>query len=414
MHLWGCPEAQFAIIKGEELIKVVICPPDQMSTTYDKPRPMTHAHCTECGSFIYQRPEGAGFRALSPVTFQIETVVDADDERSMCGVSCLLPEKLRPTAHYNYENRVRNYYDDLPKYRTFKAREVMLTNEGDVIEFEEGQLERSMEIFQKFQWKEPEGMPLEASRALPLEEVVKLLDHDFHDVEHGYVMNDDMTWYVACRTALGKQCTGEMIDFWFSHVDDTERYKWWHPADHQKGTWTKEYFDTPGWKRSSQHYIGHRHIVTELIGGDTQHVQIEWIQPSDFGFGNSKEECDARFKESHVTACACGVVYVNDFPFGYLRAGYLVHMVKYDPSTGENTLRSRFWLGLVDGGNPVINTVGNTKWFRRLKLPKSKASGLLRHCAEEMHVLSNFLPSFYKRHGDKLRRQKAAAEEERA
>ena len=136
------------------------------------------------------------------------------------------------------------------------------------------------------------------------------------------------------------------------------------------------------------------------------------MQPSDFGFGKTKEECDARFKKSNVTACACGVVYVYDFPFGYLRAGYLVHMVKQDPSSGENTLRSRFWLGLVDGGNPIINTVGNTTWFRRLKLPEPKASGLLRHCAEEMHVLSSFLPSFYKRHGDKLRRQKAAAEEE--
>ena len=138
----------------------------------------------------------------------------------------MLPEKFMPTAHINYENRLRNSFDALPKYRTFKHKKVRLTNEGEIVK--EDQFEKSKEVFEKFEWNWPEGMPLDASRALAPDEVAKMLDDEYMDVEHGYVRNTDMTWYVACRTPLGKECTGDMIDFWFSHVDDTERYKWWH------------------------------------------------------------------------------------------------------------------------------------------------------------------------------------------
>ncbi len=412
VHLYGVPEEVFAITKGEDLIKVVTCPEDQLTKSYNNSRPMTHAFCSNCGSFIYQRPQGAGFRALSPVSFQIETKLSENDETNVCGVSSILPEELWPMAHYNYENRVRNHYDALPKYRTFKHGGVRLTNEGEVVE--EDQFEKSKGFFEQFVWSELEGMPLEAGRALALNEVAKMLDEEYVDVEHGYVRNEDMTWYVACSTPLGKECTGEMIDFWFSHVDDSERYKWWHPVDHEKGTWSRGYFDVPAWKRGPQHYVGHRHIVTERVGGDLQHIQIEWVTPWRFGFGVDREECMNKFEKSNVTACACGVVHAYDFPFGYLRAGYLVHMVRYDPLTGESELRSRFWLGLVDGSNPVIKAVGNTAWFRRMKLPEWKVRGLLRHCAEEMFVLSRFLPGFYESYRARLRKLRAEEEAKEA
>ena len=104
---------------------------------------MTHAFCTECGSFVPAAPKGAGFRALSPVTFCIETKLEENKEdgeedpsssavlrSSMCGVSCLLPAELLPTQHVNYENRLRDYHDDLPKWRTFAHRTVRLTMLG--------------------------------------------------------------------------------------------------------------------------------------------------------------------------------------------------------------------------------------------------------------------------------------------
>merc|ERR1712141_533219 len=69
---------------------------------------MRHIFCAKCGSMIYQCPEGAQFRALMPTNFHIED-----------GVSCKLPQKYLPKAHINYENRQYDWFDELPKYKTF-------------------------------------------------------------------------------------------------------------------------------------------------------------------------------------------------------------------------------------------------------------------------------------------------------
>lgn len=58
------------------------------------------------------------------------------------------------------------------------------------------------------------------------------------------------------------QCSGEMFDWWFCHVDDTERYIWWHPKDHVTGTWDEEYFTIPSNERTAgklkQYREGHK------------------------------------------------------------------------------------------------------------------------------------------------------------
>jgi hypothetical protein len=51
------------------------------------------------------------------------------------------------------------------------------------------------------------------------------------------------------------EVTGEMLDWWFSHVQNTERYKWWHPDDHISGTWDLAYFSLPAHDRKP----GNRH-----------------------------------------------------------------------------------------------------------------------------------------------------------
>jgi len=69
-------------------------------------------------SHIYQHPGGEDFkdfRALFPVNFHIET----DDSSLPCGKSCKLPDELMPTNHINYENRVMDVHDALPKYTAF-------------------------------------------------------------------------------------------------------------------------------------------------------------------------------------------------------------------------------------------------------------------------------------------------------
>mmetsp|Transcript_54015 Transcript_54015/g.157704 ORF Transcript_54015/g.157704 Transcript_54015/m.157704 type:complete len:157 (+) Transcript_54015:60-530(+) len=114
VHLVAFEEPCFQITKGEEFVKV--------SKGLGR---MTHAFCSECGAFIYQCPAGAGFRALMPTTFHIETV----DPSVPCGVSCKLPPELLPTAHVHYENRLMDACDDLPKYTAF-TDSPQLKNDG--------------------------------------------------------------------------------------------------------------------------------------------------------------------------------------------------------------------------------------------------------------------------------------------
>lgn len=87
---------------------------------------MTHAICTECGGGLWQSPQNADFRALFPVTFMIET----PDSSVSCGVSCKLPRELLPTCHVNYENRLFDWLDGLPKYKLFEEDGVLLDDEG--------------------------------------------------------------------------------------------------------------------------------------------------------------------------------------------------------------------------------------------------------------------------------------------
>ena len=265
--------------------------------------------------------------------------------------------------------------------------------------------ERSLKILNEFKAKEAEEVT-EHHRSLDVnkeEDLARLLDSNYKDLEHGYMRNEDGTWYISCWTDLGKECTGEMFDFWLCHCDDTERYKWWHPIDHKRGTWSEGYFKTPRELRKRAHYVGHRHEVMEDIAGIVQSLKIEFMSPSEFGFG---DHFKSKFDQSNVTACACGRVYAYDFPFGYLRAGYLLHMVCRQKD-GSNILRSRFWLGWVDAGSglgsSIINTIGNTKWFRSLKLPKKTAKGLHKHCGEEMFVLKEFLPQFYSKEQERFK-----------
>ena len=94
----------------------------RISNGYGK---MIHAFCTNCGTGIYQYPDGATFRAVFPTTFQIH---DASNEKS-----CMLPEEYLPKAHVNYENRLTDWFDELPKYKTNRAG-IRVTNNGEPIQ----------------------------------------------------------------------------------------------------------------------------------------------------------------------------------------------------------------------------------------------------------------------------------------
>eukprot|EP00656_Telonema_subtile_P047988 TRINITY_DN5612_c0_g1_i3.p1 TRINITY_DN5612_c0_g1~~TRINITY_DN5612_c0_g1_i3.p1 ORF type:complete len:174 (-),score=33.79 TRINITY_DN5612_c0_g1_i3:121-642(-) len=112
VHLIAIPEAGLEVTSGAELIKV--------AKGYGT---MTHAFCTECGSPVYQCPEGAPFRALFPASFD----TSHEDDKV-----CMLPSELQPTKHVNYENRTYDHTDNLDKFLVFGP--AACTNSGEPIE----------------------------------------------------------------------------------------------------------------------------------------------------------------------------------------------------------------------------------------------------------------------------------------
>jgi hypothetical protein len=73
-----------------------------------------------------------------------------------------------------------------------------------------------------------------AAAALPLERLNEILEKDYVGMEHGYVRLPDWTWYFACKTPL-RNCPGDMLEWWFSHCDSSERFHWTHPLHHADG-----------------------------------------------------------------------------------------------------------------------------------------------------------------------------------
>ena len=80
---------------------------------------MRFYRCTECGGPVYQSPEGAPFRAFYPRLF----------DGYVNGKCNTLPKDLLPTIHINYENRLYDFNDDLPKYLVWPGGD-MCNNDG--------------------------------------------------------------------------------------------------------------------------------------------------------------------------------------------------------------------------------------------------------------------------------------------
>mmetsp|Transcript_28583 Transcript_28583/g.53585 ORF Transcript_28583/g.53585 Transcript_28583/m.53585 type:complete len:88 (+) Transcript_28583:270-533(+) len=85
-----------------------------------KKKTVSRYFCKICGCLVHQGPVSAPFRAVVPVTFKIEG---------------LLPEKYQAKVHFNYENRLCNVADKLPKFKTFPPKNKM-DNEGNLLESE--------------------------------------------------------------------------------------------------------------------------------------------------------------------------------------------------------------------------------------------------------------------------------------
>ncbi|CAM9224495.1 unnamed protein product [Chrysoparadoxa australica] len=108
-HLVGISNEYFSFSSGEDKLKI-----------YEGK--LVQAFCGECGSPIYQHPPGADFKAVYPTSFRYE----------QGEVGCLLPEDYKPTARVNYENRLFDVTDTMPKFKTWPSGE-KCENDGKII-----------------------------------------------------------------------------------------------------------------------------------------------------------------------------------------------------------------------------------------------------------------------------------------
>lgn len=260
---------------------------------------------------------------------------------------------------------------------------------------EEDYYARSTHLLDNFVMDDPTQGKFDPADALPIDEAYKLVNQGYLNLEHGYVRMADGSWYVACLTDLGHEVNGEMFDWWFRNCDNTERYRWWHPADHISGNFEPQFYSVMPQERTRGHYIDHIHIVEEKINGVSHSLQIEFERPS-------KLFDVSTFAENGITACIVGRVFDRDPTLGLVAVGHLMHMVR--EVNGRSELRSRFWIGNLAFPETVeniifarlINSIITTRLFKMVKVPSSTARGLWVHCSQEMHCLREFLPHFYR------------------
>lgn len=111
VHLLAMTQGCYKITNGDNKLKV-----------FDGNGTLKFYRCTDCGSAVMQGPEKAPFRAFYPRNF--DGYVD--------GKVNTLPNKYKPQIHVNYENRLWDTNDELPKFAAFPP-DGMVNNDGTLI-----------------------------------------------------------------------------------------------------------------------------------------------------------------------------------------------------------------------------------------------------------------------------------------
>ena len=141
--------------------------------------------------------------------------------------------------------------------------------------------------------------------------------------------------------------TPEMITWWWDNIDNTERYKLWHPKDHIAFEWV----DPP-----TQGHVGTIQKATEKIGGIPMALLIRWEDP---------KTVDTDFE--HVLAASI----VTEDGMAIMHFSH-----EYEATDTGSRMRSTF------------------------HVPKSlypiMGKGIRKHNVEEMSTFPEFLPDLYR------------------
>lgn len=184
------------------------------------------------------------------------------------------------------------------------------------------------------------------------EEAGQLLEPGYLPIETGYYRLPNGQMHVAVLTRM-PGCKGEMVDWWFGYVFDSETYRMWHPESHVSLHRARDH--NPG------EYIDSSYIIEEYLDGHLQKYRIHFHDPFEF-------LDTTRFELNGSAVAICANVYDMDrYP-----KGRVIHVVR-DSSFGCE-MRSRFWL---------------------FRASETQGRRCMHHCIEQMWNLADFLPGLY-------------------
>lgn len=107
----GASPVHLLVVGGEDSVRWL---GDPEAVTTRSSGALRLVSCSVCLCPLVQYREGKGFRAVFPVLLDLRRGVVGDDHGAD-----RLPDEWAPTAHLNYENRLFDWHDALPKFRAF-------------------------------------------------------------------------------------------------------------------------------------------------------------------------------------------------------------------------------------------------------------------------------------------------------
>lgn len=121
----GVSPVHLIALRGEESVEVTQGK-EQLHTRVIKRFHLVN--CKRCHGPVMQFQEGMGFRAVFPVLLDLSRGEPGSDHGAD-----RIPDELRPAVHLNYENRLFDWDDHLPKFKVFPPDDP-LESDGSRIE----------------------------------------------------------------------------------------------------------------------------------------------------------------------------------------------------------------------------------------------------------------------------------------
>ncbi len=235
--------------------------------------------------------------------------------------------------------------------------------------------------------------PMDSAHALSIERKNDLLEPGYHGRETGYCHMPDNSCYVAVLTRM-PGVSAEMLNWWFWwHALEDLRYKIWYPGSH-----VANHVKDPARLRNQslplpERFYHNPHYPVEDVGIGMDTLCIDFMPPEEFGFDVS------RFAQAGIVTALC--TRVGSVAKHALHTD-MCHVVR--ATEGGVEMRSRFWIGRSLRFTPFserspVQRLINTKFIRRLVVPRDTPSRMAHHCAQEYANLAAILPELYRDYG---------------